>query len=107
LVDVAAPEQLLRAAAAEVQGLASARALRGLEVGRRCLGPAARVGERVAELRADRAALGALDGPELERELVEARGAIEGERLLGLGRGADRVADGLVYVARAAPVHRE
>ena len=102
-----AAEQLLGRAPAQVErfrGLAPCG--RALVLGRRAR-PLAGVRQRVAELLAQAARRGSVSGTSPIALLVEARRAVERERLRGLLRGDDGVLRRPRGLARARPVRRE
>jgi hypothetical protein len=91
---VAADQKLLRRAAMQVDPLGRRGAGDRREIRVRRFPGAARVGESVAQAQAQDVLLGMARRPQGERELIETRGAVEGESLGGVVRRRHRVLGG-------------
>src|SRR5207245_8930221 len=104
LVDVSAPQELLRRAPTALEALRRGRPLGGLFVGAGRLEAAAGAGQGAPQVRPVVPPLGMRRRPKLDGPPIEPRGALEGERLRR-GRGGDgAVLGGSLPIAGPAKV---
>ena len=104
---MAADEELHGGPAAELQRLGDRRPVAGGEVLARRLGPAAGVGQRLGQRRAEPAPFAPAGREQVERQPVERRRPVERQGLGRRGGGACEVVAGPVVVPRPPEVDAE